>query len=74
MKNFEISTAELLAVLSALEIAANAYQAEANRTNLADIRKMLGRRIVRTHAIASSLKNRALNDSEFARAYRAASA
>lgn len=72
MKNFEMSSAELLAVLSAMNIAADAYGAEANRTNLADIRRTLIRRADRTRAIASNLKNRALFDSNFAREYRAA--
>jgi hypothetical protein len=75
MENFSISTAELLVVLSAMETAANAYGAEANRTTLSDIRRTLKRRADRTRAIAGSLKNRAVRDNtEFARAYRAESA
>lgn len=66
MENFEISTAELLNVLVAMEVAADAYQAEANRTGLADIKRTLVKRAEKTRIIASALRNRALDNPEFA--------
>ena len=72
MNNLEISTAELLVILSAMNVAADSYEMESNRTPLPDIHRTLTRRAKRTRAIASNIKNRALADSEFAQAYRAA--
>lgn len=71
MNNHEITTAELLNVLAAMEIAADAFEAEANRTTLADVQRTLTRRAKRTRAIASNIKNRALADSDFAREFNA---
>ncbi len=70
MENFKISTAELLNVLAAMIVAADAYTAEANRTSLADVRRTLTRRAETTRIMASNLRNRALSDLDFARKYR----
>lgn len=70
MKNLEISTAELLNILAAMETAAHTYDAEANRTPLADIKRTLRTRARKTHVIASNLKNRALANVDFARQCR----
>lgn len=72
MENFNISTAELLSVLAAMNVAADAYETESNRTTLGDIRRTLSRRAKNTRAIASNLKNRALNSGpEFCKEWRA---
>jgi len=60
MEKHEITTAELLAILAAMETAADVYEAEANRTPLSDIRRDLARRAKQTRAIASNVKNRAI--------------
>ena len=66
MENLNITTAELLVILAAMEIAADTYAAESNRTPLSDVRRTLKRRAERTRAIASNIKNRALSNSDFA--------
>ena len=72
MENHEISTAEMLCVLAAMEIAADTYEAEANRTSLAALRRNLTKRAERTRIIASNLRNRALDNPDFAREYQKA--
>lgn len=72
MNNLEISTAELLAILAAMETAAEVYGAEANRTPLQDMRRTLNRRADRTRAIASNIRNRAFDNPDFCREYDAA--
>ncbi len=72
MTSIEITTAELLTVLAAMKTAAGAYKAEAARTPLACVQVALTRKGNATHVVAASLKNRALNESDFARACRAA--
>ncbi len=66
MQNLEISTAEMISVLTAMATAADTYEAESNRTPLADIERALRARAKQTRAIASALRNRALENSDFA--------
>jgi hypothetical protein len=67
MEYFEMSSAEMLNVLAAMEVAADVYQAEANRTGLADVKRTLKKRAEVTRVIAGSLRRRALDNPEFAR-------
>lgn len=63
----EISTAEFLTILMAMETAATEYESEANRTSLPDIRRTLVKRAKQTRAISQNVKNRARkSDSDFA--------
>ncbi len=69
MESHELSTLELLAVLTAMETAADVYETESNRTTLADVRRTLSRRAKNTRAIASNIKKRALENAEFAKQF-----
>ena len=67
MESLNVSTKELLTVLRAMGVAADIYEAEANRTPLGDIKKILRDRAKETREIAASLRDRAIDDSERAR-------
>ncbi len=67
MENLSVSTKEILTVLRAMGVAADIYEAEANRTPLGDIKKILRDRAKETREIAESLRDKALDDSERAR-------
>lgn len=57
MKVGTLSTQEILRILVALEVAADVYETESNRTPLADIRRELAERAKTIRAIRARLKS-----------------
>lgn len=55
MAKVEISTAERLAIIGALEVAADCYEAESNRTPLRDLIRSLAKRAQNARAIRGRL-------------------
>lgn len=52
-----LSTAEIVTVLSAMEVAAETYETESNRTPLSDVRKTLVSRARKTRAVRGRIMN-----------------